>query len=177
MTSIGHGAFSYCETLINIVIPKNVTILKGNPFFGWNGRLECLSSNYIYEYGVLFNKDKSEIISFRNQKQVSYVIPNGVMNVRSAAFINCNFLTDVILPNSMTSIGDAAFGGCISLKSINIPNGVISIGKNAFFLCRSLSNIVIPDSVSSIGYCAFRVCSLSSNLKQELISRFGDKIF
>ena len=177
VTSIGHGAFSYCETLINIVIPKNVTILKGNPFFGWNGRLECLSSNYIYEYGVLFNKDKSEIISFRNQKQVSYVIPNGVMNVRSAAFINCNFLTDVILPNSMTSIGDAAFGGCISLKSINIPNGVISIGKNAFFLCRSLSNIVIPDSVSSIGYCAFRVCSLSSNLKQELISRFGDKIF
>lgn len=177
VTSIGHGAFSYCETLINIVIPKNVAILKGNPFFGWNGRLECLSSNYIYEYGVLFNKDKSEIISFRNQKQVSYVIPNGVMNVRSAAFINCNFLTDIILPNSMTSIGDAAFGGCISLKSINIPNGVISIGKNAFFLCRSLSNIVIPDSVSSIGYCAFRVCSLSSNLKQELISRFGDKIF
>ena len=177
VTSIGHGAFSYCKTLINIVIPKNVTILKGNPFFGWNGRLECLSSNYIYEHGVLFNKDKSEIISFRNQEQKSYVIPNGVMNVRSAAFINCSFLTDIILPNSMTSIGDAAFGGCISLKSINIPNGVISIGKNAFFLCRSLSNIVIPDSVSSIGYCAFRVCSLSSNLKQELISRFGDKIF
>lgn len=53
VTSIGNGAFSYCETLINIVIPTNVTNLNGNPFYGWNGKLECLSSNFIYEHGVL----------------------------------------------------------------------------------------------------------------------------
>ena len=113
VTSIGNGAFSYCETLINIVIPTNVTNLNGNPFYGWNGKLECLSSNFIYEHGVLFNKDKSEIISFRNQNQKSYAIPNGVMNVRFGAFLCCNSLADIIIPNSMKSIGIGAFAGCI----------------------------------------------------------------
>lgn len=201
VTSIGNGAFSYCETLINIVIPTNVTNLKGNPFYGWNGRLECLSLNFIYEHGVLFNKDKSEIISFRNQKQESYTIPTGVMNVRFGAFLYCNSLTDIIIPNSMISIGIAAFAGCGSLNSIEIPDGVISIGNLAFYNCSSLTKIVISNSVKSIGNEAFSNCfSLSSivipnsvrsieegafagcsnlpyNLKQELISRFGDELF
>ena len=177
VTSIGNGAFSYCETLINIVIPTNVTNLNGNPFYGWNGKLECLSSNFIYEHGVLFNKDKSEIISFRNQNQKSYAIPNGVMNVRFGAFLCCNSLADIIIPNSMKSIGIGAFAGCISLNSIDIPNGVIRIGINAFADCISLSNIVIPDSVSSIGEGAFEDCDFPCDLRQKLISRFGDKIF
>ena len=177
VTSIGNGAFSYCETLINIVIPTNVTNLNGNPFYGWNGKLECLSSNFIYEHGVLFNKDKSEIISFRNQNQKSYAIPNGVMNVRFGAFLCCNSLADIIIPNSMKSIGIGAFAGCISLNSIDIPNGVICIGINAFNRCISLSNIVIPDSVSSIGEGAFEDCDFPCDLRQKLISRFGDKIF
>ncbi len=177
VTSIGNGAFSYCETLINIVIPTNVTNLNGNPFYGWNGKLECLSSNFIYEHGVLFNKDKSEIISFRNQNQKSYAIPNGVMNVRFGAFLCCNSLADIIIPNSMKSIGVGAFAGCISLNSIDIPNGVIRIGINAFIRCISLSNIVIPDSVSSIGEGAFEDCDFPCDLRQKLISRFGDKIF
>ena len=177
VTSIGNGAFSYCETLINIVIPTNVTNLNGNPFYGWNGKLECLSSNFIYEHGVLFNKDKSEIISFRNQNQKSYAIPNGVMNVRFGAFLCCNSLADIIIPNSMKSIGIGAFAGCISLNSIDIPNGVIRIGINAFNRCISLSNIVIPDSVSSIGEGAFEDCDFPCDLRQKLISRFGDKIF
>lgn len=177
VTRIGNGAFSYCETLINIVIPTNVTNLNGNPFYGWNGKLECLSSNFIYEHGVLFNKDKSEIISFRNQNQKSYAIPNGVMNVRFGAFLCCNSLADIIIPNSMKSIGIGAFAGCISLNSIDIPNGVIRIGINAFNRCISLSNIVIPDSVSSIGEGAFEDCDFPCDLRQKLISRFGDKIF
>ena len=52
-----------------------------------------------------------------------------------------------------------------------------SIGEGAFYNCSSLSNIVIPNSVTSIGSDAFVGCNFSDNLKQELISRFGDKIF
>ena len=55
---------------------------------------------------------------------------------------------------------------------------MISIGYCAFSRCYSLSNIVIPDSVTSIGEEAFGGCSIFPNdLKQELISRFGDKLF
>ena len=68
-------------------------------------------------------------------------------------------------------------GGCSSLSSIIIPESVTSIGDGAFSDCSSLFNIVIPNSVTSIGSKAFAGCNFSNNVKQELISRFGDKIF
>ena len=69
VTSIGDRAFSGCSSFLikYISIPKSVICLNGNPFVNWNGKLECLSPNFIYEDDVLFNKDKSKIISFRNQ--------------------------------------------------------------------------------------------------------------
>ncbi|MQN69116.1 leucine-rich repeat protein, partial [Segatella copri] len=66
---------------------------------------------------------------------------------------------------------------CDSLSEIVIPSSVTSIGDWAFSSCDSLSEIVIPSSVTSIGDDAFYNCYFSDNLKQELISRFGDKIF
>ena len=131
VTSIGNRAFSRCSSLKYISIPKSVIGLNGNPFAEWNGKLECLSPNFVYEDDVLFNRDKSRIISFRKQNIKSYVIPS-----------------------SVTSIGDRAFYGCDSLSEIVIPSSVTSIGKGAFYNCK------FPD-----------------NLKQELISRFGDKVF
>lgn len=66
---------------------------------------------------------------------------------------------------------------CSYLSNIVVPNSVISIGDRAFWDCSFLSNIVISDSVTNIGNGAFHGCSLPYNLKQELISRFGEEIF
>ena len=154
VTSIGYKAFCGCSSLKYISIPKSVIGLNGNPFAEWKGKLECLSPNFVYEDDILFNKDKSRIISFRNQNIKSYVIPS-----------------------SVTSIGDHAFLGCGSLSEIVIPSSVTSIGDSAFSCCDSLPEIVIPFSVTSIGDSAFYDCKFPDNLKQELISRFGDKIF
>ena len=177
VTSIGNNAFMSCSSLEYISIPKSVICLNGNPFFNWNGKLECLSSNFIYEDDVLFNKDKSKIISFRNQKLTSYVIPDSVTSIGDSAFYGCRLLSNIVIPNSVTSIGDSAFKGCKSLGSLVIPNSVTNIGKGAFKGCKSLVEIVIPNSVTSIGYSAFRHDNFPNDLKQELISRFGGKIF
>ena len=77
----------------------------------------------------------------------------------------------------MTRIGDGTFWGCCSLTDIVISNSVTSIGDGAFNGCTSLTNIVIPNSVTSIGDGAFYECNFPNDLKQELISRFGEKIF
>ena len=117
--------------MAEVVIPNSVVCINSNSFIDWNGKLECLSPNFVYEDNILFNKDKSRIISFRNQKLTLYVIPA-----------------------SVTSIGDGAFSFCESLRSV-----------------------VIPDSVTCIGDWAFSYCSFPYDLKQELSSRFGEKIF
>ena len=223
VASIGKEAFMYCVLLKSISIPKSVICLNGNPFVDWDGKLECLSPDFIYEDDVLFNENKSKIISFRNKNIELYAIPDSVISIGDSAFSGCRSLSSIVIPNSVNSIGDSAFSGCRSLSSIVIPNSVTCIEKGAFYYCSSLSSIVIPDSVTSIsdttfanchslssiviptsvasiGKCAFANChSLSEivipssvtsigdrafykckfpdNLKQELISRFGDKIF
>ena len=154
VTSIGDCAFGYCSSLKYISIPKSVICLNANPFADWDGKLKCLSPNFIYEDDVLFNKDKSKIISFRNQNIESYVIPN-----------------------SVTSIGDGAFSYCSSLHSVFIPDSVTSIGDCAFWDCNSLSKIVIPSSVTSIGDSAFSDCNIPDNLRRELFCGFGNRIF
>ena len=177
VTSIGDSAFYCCSSLKYISIPKSVIGLNGNPFTRWDSKLECLSPNFVYEDDILFNKDKSRIISFRNQNIKSYVIPSSVTSIGDSAFSWCDSLSEIVIPSSVTSIGKGAFSCCDSLSEIVIPSSVTSIGDSAFSCCYSLSEIVIPFSVTSIGDSAFYNCKFPDNFKQELISRFGDKIF
>ena len=159
VTSIGDRAFSGCRSLTEVVIPNSVVCINDNPFFDWNGKLECLSPSFVYEDNILFNKDKSRIISFRNQKLTSYVIPASVTRIGDRAFSRCESLTEVVIPNSVTNIGKGAFANCCSLTEVVIPNSVTSIGDRAFSGCRSLTEVVIPNSVTSIGDRTFLGCS------------------
>ena len=151
VSCIGFSAFNSCKSLRSIVIPESVVNLNGNPFCRWDGELKCLSPYFIYDNKVLFNKDKSKIIAFRDKNTTSYVIPD-----------------------SVSCIGIGAFAYCKSLTSIVIPDSVTRIGGIAFLFCESLSNIVIPDSVTCIGKRAFAFCNFPNDIKQELISRFGE---
>ena len=178
VVSIGDGAFSGCLLLEYISIPKSVICLSGNPFSDWNGKLECLSPNFIYADDVLFNKDKSEIVSFRNQNIESYIIPDSVISIGDGAFYSCSSLSNIVIPNSVTDIGNSAFSFCRSLTNIVIPNSVTAIGDSAFSDCRSLTNIVIPDSVTAIGNFAFWGCSSLSNIViPDSVTAIGDYAF
>ena len=88
----------------------------------------------------------------------SISIPNSVTSIGENAFFGCSRLTSVTIGNSVTSIGKYAFSGC-GFTSITIPNSVTSIGKDAFSWCEKLTSITIPNSVTSIGENAFCNCS------------------
>ena len=174
VTSIGDGAFASCRSLSNIVIPDSVVNLNGNPFCWWDGELKCLSPYFINDNKVLFDKDKSKIIAFRDKDTTSYVIPDGVNSIGYCAFSGCKSLTSLVIPDSVTSIGDYAFVGCESLTDIVLSDRITSIGGFAFSGCESLTDIVIPDGVTCIGEMAFSgCCSLTDIVIPDSVTCIG----
>ena len=163
------SAFSFCSSLSEIVIPSSVASI-GDSAFSWCSSL----SEIVIPSSVTSIGDSA---FSRCDSLLEIVIPSSVTSIGDSAFYDCYSLSEIVIPSSVTSIGKGAFSFCDSLSEIVIPSSVTSIGDWAFSSCDSLSEIVIPSSVTSIGDDAFYNCYFSDNLKQELISRFGDKIF
>ncbi|WP_337805413.1 leucine-rich repeat protein [Segatella sp.] len=169
VASIGDSAFSWCSSLSEIVIPSSVTSIGDSAFSRCDSLLEIVIPSSVTSIG------DSAFYDCYSLSEI--VIPSSVTSIGKGAFSFCDSLSEIVIPSSVTSIGDSAFSSCDSLSEIVIPSSVTSIGDWAFSSCDSLSEIVIPSSVTSIGDDAFYNCYFSDNLKQELISRFGDKIF
>ena len=183
VTSIGDCAFSDCDALMSIDIPNSVTNIGNEPFVNCES-LRSIdvtdgNTNYASENGVLFNKDKTELVVYPDGNlYTEYRIPDSVTSIGDGAFTFCESLTSIVLPDSVTSIGERAFYACDSLTSIVIPESVTSIGNSAFAFCESLTSIVIPDSVTSIGDDAFSYCeSLTSIVIPDSVTSIGDDAF
>jgi ribosomal protein L40E len=137
---IGDNAFSDCESLTNIYVDNN------NPM-------------YSSQDGILFNKDKTELIFYPNAKSAeSYNIPDGVKTIHYHAFSHNAYLMFVNIPNSVTHIEEFSFMYCTNFNSVTIPEGVISIGSGAFKDCPNLTTVIIAQSVEIIGNGAFSNC-------------------
>ena len=150
---IGDGAFSRCESLINIVIPDSVTSIGDRAFSRCSSLISIAIPGSVTSIGV-------HAFEFCRALR-SVMIPNSVTSIGKLAFWDCSF-ESITIPDGVTSIGANAFRGCGFLRSIIIPDSVTSIGDNAFCLCRPLKSIIIPDSVTIIGDGAFTYSSLES---------------
>ena len=183
VTSISDYAFNDCTSLTSVTIPDSVTSIDDWTFSSCTSltsiEVSGNNKNYSSADGVLFNKDKTELITYPAGKTDSeYVIPNSVTSIGYSAFENCTSLTSVTIPNDVTSIGYGVFQGCTSLTSVTIPNSVTSIDSSAFSSCTSLIGIPIPNSVTSIGYGVFQDCtSLSSVTIPNSVTSIGDSAF
>jgi hypothetical protein len=110
------------------------------------------------ENGVLFNKDKTELICYPGGRCGDYVIPASVTKIGEGAFYGCMYLTSVIISDSVVEIGDEAFGGCSGLLSVEIPASVTKISEGMFSDCTNLTSVTIPASVVEIGMDPFDEC-------------------
>ena len=180
---IGEEAFNGCNRLTSITIPNSVTSIGEKAFY----RCLALTAIYVAEAnkyyssldGVLFNKDKTELICYPPSKvDDSYNIPNSVKSIGNSAFEDCKKLTNIKIPDSVTCIGNRAFGYCTNLSRITIPDSVTYISGYTFYSCKSLKSITIPDSVTSIGKGAFAYCASLTRVEiPNSVASIGEEAF
>lgn len=138
VTSIKDNAFEECKNLKCIFIPDTIVSI------GYINNIESIyialdNPKYCSLDGVLFNKEKTELIRYPAKKRENtYTIPNSIISIKDYAFADCEELISIFIPNGLTIIKENAFLGCKNLTSITIPQSVEIIGKEAFHGCLSL---------------------------------------
>ena len=160
VTSIGDGAFSWCDSLTSVVIPDSVTSIGDSAFEDCSSLMSVDIPDSVISIGYM---------AFRNCDSLTSVeIGASVTSIGWAAFLECESLTSVVIPDSVTSIGYYAFAGC-GLTSVVIGDSVTSIGNYAFNACYKLvevinksSHITVTKGYSSNGYVGYYALSVSN---------------
>ncbi len=194
--TLGMGAF-YASDIRNINIPASVTEIGANAF-GWCASLEGFTvadnneNYYADEFGVLFNKNKTELIKFpNNSNETGYAIPATVEKISDDAFENCASLQTVSLPASVTEIGSGVFFNC-GLESIIVDSANGSYSSDEFgvlfnkdktrliqYPCNaSAQEYQVPASVKEIESAAFHnVVNLKGVALPDGMEAVGDYVF
>lgn len=169
---------------IDLYIPASITRLAGDPYerhFGSGIVSITVDENnpaFSSEDGVLFNKEKTELIRFpQESEKTSYTIPDSVTVIGYRAFYDCWNLSNILIPDSVTDIYKGAFSSC-GITNAVIPDGVTKIEASVFHYCPKLTSVTIPDSVTEIGDSAFNSCeSLTTIELPDSIISIGDYAF
>ena len=167
VSSLGGGAFFHCNKLENVTIGNGVTTLAtsgnrsqdnwGIEYWACEGCFEgCVSLKTITIGSAVRTIEKD---CFSGTALEKVYIPDNVVTISTAAFMNCPALTDIEIGNGVTSIGDAVFQNCDALINVSIGKGVVTIGTRSFWDCDSLNEIYIPSNVTTLGAGSFYHCN------------------
>jgi hypothetical protein len=136
---IGINAFTHSQALTSVTIPESVTSIEMLVFNLCTSltaiNVDAANPNYSSEDGVLFNKDKTNLIQYpAGNPRTSYTIPNTVTEIMAYAFYGCEALSSVTIPESVTKMGHYAFAGCTSLAEItNYATTPQGLGYRVFY--------------------------------------------
>lgn len=164
VTTIGERAFWSCSSLTSVNIPNSVINIVFLPFIYCNNliSINVAEDNPAYSSvdGILYDKNKTNLIQYPAGKTGELIIPDSVTRIRNGAFFSTK-VDSVIMGNSVTNIGGSAFSFS-RLSSVTMSNSVTTIEQNAFSFLTRLTNINIPNSVTTIDNNAFRWADLVS---------------
>ncbi len=173
VTTIGKGAFEWCEQIKSITFPETIVLIEESAFYGCNSLESLTLPQGLLEIGstafrncrlleeIVVPQSVTKIGSYAfsdNRALEKVVLPNGLREIAAGLFSWDYQLTTVELPQGITSIGELAFDNCSALKHIDIPKSVTSIGRSAFEDCYSLLSIALPEGIEMIQGNTFSYC-------------------
>ncbi len=188
IVEIGSSAFSWCFQLYEVIIPETVKVIGSEAFcnssvqelnvsanvekigYGISYESDIININvsdenqfYSDDLGVLYNKDKTELVNYPGGRQdiTTYFIPDSVTSIAPWAFAGRNNLETVFVPDTVTEIGDYAFFAS-ELVEIDVPKGIKEINHQVYSCCRNLKTVRIYNNIEVIGDRAFSGSGIES---------------
>lgn len=166
---IDYKVFYNCQNIVKIEFPSSINVSVSS--FNHFNKLTTIvvapdHPNLSSEKGILYNKDKSEIIRVPIGYKGKFKLPNSVKKIGQRAFEKCKGLTDIEFTSNVTEIGNYAFEDCKGLTNLVIPSNISSVGSRAFSRCSGLTNVEIqtPTNVK-FGSSVFSYCKKLKSFK------------
>jgi putative cell wall-binding protein len=159
---ISSGCFADNREMTSAVIPSTVGIIGKMAFSGCtklkNIYVNSANKNFSALEGILYNKDKSQLLCCPGGKTVLPSLPLSVKSIGYGAFYANTNLQTVQLPINVGSIGEYAFAHS-ALKNITIGENVKTISNMAFYCCKELTDVTLTKGVETLGEKAFANCT------------------
>lgn len=122
---IGAQVFSGCRSITTLYIPDNVTEFATTAFGGLTSLTEFSVSEsspvFCTMDGILYSKDKTQLICFPNAKNISsYSVPESITKINAVCFGPCKYLKNLYVGTHVTEVSGSTFENA-SKPSIHTP--------------------------------------------------------
>lgn len=124
---IGSSVFSGCKSITALYIPDNITEFAITAFGGLNSLTEFTVSEsspvFCTMDGILYSKDKAQLICFPNAKNISsYSVPVFVTKINAVCFGPCKYLKNLYVGEHVTEVNRSTFENAFK-PFIHTPTG------------------------------------------------------
>ena len=153
-------AFQDKNTLIRVVLPKNLIKIGKNAF---NGCYNLQNIGYIPDC-VTHMEDGA----FWGCQELQYInIPQKLEYLGGRVFQDCSKLqwNSLPLPNTLKEIGEYVFQGAkFNNVTLTLPDGLEKLGAGAFYACGLVGELRIPNKITDIPDKCFGVNGFTGTL-------------
>ena len=163
-------AFSGCENLESIYIPKPLSSIKASAFSGCPKLKEVTIESLPDWYNVDIENapaaptyNGADIYTDSNLL-TEVTIPESVTKIKPYLFTNCQSILTITMSDNLSTIDSYCFKGCTLLSTIAFNDKLGIICEGAFQECPSITSIIIPDEVLTISQFAFAYCTSLKNV-------------
>lgn len=138
LKSIGEDAF-FASTVQEVIFPSTLEHLEADVFY------HCRNLKQIDLSHTKITKLPTGTFAYTGVERV--LLPMGLKEIGSQAFINTSRLEMIEIPENVKIIGREAFRES-GIKTVKLPNNVITIAGAAFYHCPELTDVITYGPVS-----------------------------
>ncbi|MBR4201299.1 MAG: leucine-rich repeat protein [Oscillospiraceae bacterium] len=163
-------------------IPKTVNKIDLK-WFPYNESLQQINVDPANETfcsvdGVLFNKDKTELIYYPSDRVCSvYEIPDTVKAIGEMAFAHNSYPAYVKFPTGLEKIDKFAFMDSPLFSADLSATKVTEMGQNTFEVCANLEELQLPATLEKVPYAMCKKTNLKSIVLPDSVKSIGDGAF